>query len=540
MNRQRVVLIAIDACDHHVVRRFAAEGRLPNIAKLLAEGAQAPVENPFGLLVGAVWANFATASRTERHGFYCWEGIDHRNYRKKMVAPQFAERFPNFWKTISDAGKRVAVVDIPHARADRLNGVSVSEWGCHDRHFGFRTQPPDRARAIHEAFGLHPVMSIRPYKAEHFAADDEAFRAGEHRTDEETIALVEGMRTGLSRRARIINALIAEEPWDLFIGVYSEVHGAGHQVWHLHDPAHPKHDPALVARVGGDPMLNLLQDADRAIGEHRALAGEDATFCLLLSHGMGPHFDGTHLLDETLNRLDAAFQGQARPSNTAPKAKVSAAPLADLKKRISAKLPPALAQVAWTMNEAAVEGPLRARKLFFMQPNNTVFGGVRLNLKGREPRGLIEASEFDAMCARLTEELLALRDVETGEPIVRSVSRTDAHHARSPTDEFPDLLVDWAREGIPRKIWSDTIGVVERPYTHWRTGDHRVEGLFLAVGPDLARGVQPALRIEDIGPSIAARLGVGLDDVDGRPARWFAPRPTSDEEGARAGAEHAG
>ena len=53
MSKPRVVLIAIDACDHHVVRRFAAEGRLPNIARLLDEGAQAPVENPFGLLVGA-------------------------------------------------------------------------------------------------------------------------------------------------------------------------------------------------------------------------------------------------------------------------------------------------------------------------------------------------------------------------------------------------------------------------------------------------------------------------------------------------------
>jgi predicted AlkP superfamily phosphohydrolase/phosphomutase len=529
--KERVVLISIDGCNASLVQSFAAAGHLPNIARLLANDARAVVENPYGLLVGAVWANFATAQKTERHQFYCWEGIDHRNYRKKFVYPEFTKTYPNFWKTISDQGKRVCVVDIPHAPVDVLNGVSISEWGCHDRHFGFRTHPPERARQIHETIDLHPVMSLRPYEPEHFSPDDEYCRAGEHRTDDEQVALAEGLATGADRRRRLINSLLQEEPWDLFMAVYSEVHAAGHQMWHLHDVTHPKHNPALVERLGGDPMLSLLKGIDTAIGEHKAAAGADATFCLLMSHGMGPHVDGTHLLEELLDRLNADFtRGGRTLSNSEPAPKPAKAPLAALKKRISARLPRRLRELAWSLNEAVFEGPLRAKKLFFMQPNNTVFGGVRLNLKGREPKGLIDPKNADAFCHRIEEELLALRDVSTGEPIVRSVTRTDAHHARSATDEFPDLLIDWERDRIPEKVWSETVGLVERPYTHWRTGDHRLDGLLLASGPGLGSGRQATLATEDIGASIAARLGVGLGKVDGRPAGWFATTASVPQE----------
>ena len=169
-----------------------------------------------------------------------------------------------------------------------------------------------------------------------------------------------------------------------------------------------------------------------------------------------------------------------------------------------------------------VSAAARAEQRFFLSPNNTVYGGVRLNIVGREPNGCVEPADVDALCARIEADLLALRHVDTGQPLVSAVVRADRDHQRSAQDEFPDLFIDWAREQLPEKVWSEKTGVIEAAYDHWRTGDHRVEGLLLACGPDIRPGKAPAMNIEDIGPSLAARLGVTLDGVDGRTTSWLA------------------
>ena len=49
--------------------------------------------------------------------------------------------------------------------------------------------------------------------------------------------------------------------------------------------------------------------------------------------------------------------------------------------------------------------------------------------------------------------------------------------------------------------------------------------MLLVFGPGIPTGiVLPSLDTEDFGPSIAARFGVTLEDVDGSPAAWLNSR----------------
>ena len=97
---------------------------------------------------------------------------------------------------------------------------------------------------------------------------------------------------------------------------------------------------------------------------------------------------------------------------------------------------------------------------------------------------------------------------------------------------MPDLFVDWNRAAPIETVNSPAIGTVRAPYDCWRTGDHRPGGLLLVRGPGLPAGRPlPRMLMEDLPVTIAARLGVVLDDVDGvadslarRPA-CSAPRP---------------
>ena len=186
-----------------------------------------------------------------------------------------------------------------------------------------------------------------------------------------------------------------------------------------------------------------------------------------------------------------------------------------LRGRLDGNLPPRAREY--------VEAEDRARQTFFLEPNNYVYGGVRLNIAGREPNGCVQPDEIDAVVKRLTDDLFALVNVETGGPIVRDVIRSDRWYRRGPRDKMPDLFIDWERSAPIETIWSAKIGVVHAPYTHWRTGDHREHGVLLAYGPGIPTGkAMSAVHIEDLAPGIAARLGVPLPDVDGRAPAWLA------------------
>ncbi|HEX8191785.1 MAG TPA: alkaline phosphatase family protein [Allosphingosinicella sp.] len=517
----RIAVIAFDACDPDLARRLAVEGRMPNLRRLLAQGAHSPVDNPFGLFVGALWVSFASCQRPARHGYHCWDEIDVASYEWRLRAPD-PSRYRSFWSQIGAAGLRVAAVDVPHSLPrDDLNGVEVAEWGCHDRHFGLRSTPQGLAHEWKQTYGLHPVLGAELPGEPHLSSDDFVFRKGRYRTPAEEKSFFEHMVAGARTKSRILRDLLAQEEWDLFVAVFGESHALGHQQWHLHDSDHPRFTADARRAVGCDPVETLYEELDRAFGQIMAEAGPDTTILLHLSHGMAGHYDGTHLLDEVLKRLDSPQQGARRQSSALARL---AKPHFPFLQAAAARLgiPRALSRkVAQRLRGDS--GANRAARRFFQEPNNSVYAGIRINLAGREPQGRVLPSEVDALYDELERELLALKDDRTGGPAVRAVTRSDSVHERRPGDAMPDLFVEWNRSGAPiERVSSSTIGRVHVPYTHWRTGDHRPAGLLVGVGPGIeVAGEQRAIAVEDIGVTVAARLGAEVGDADGEVIPWL-------------------
>jgi len=519
----RILCVGFDACDPETALDLAAAGRMPFLAQLMKTAARCPLRHPFGLFVGALWTTFATGLRPDRHGFYCWDEIDVASYRRRLVSPGRAKGTP-FWRALSAAGKRTAVIDVPHSRADPpIHGLHIAEWGCHDRHFGFHTWPREEAARIEKVFGLHPLLGVDAYSTREFAPDDYVFRVGARRTPVEEQQLFNGLLSGLERKRRLSASLLAEGGWDLFVTVFGESHAIGHQQWHLHDRANPRFDAAALQAVGGDPVAAVYERLDSAFGELLSLVDGETTVLLLLSHGMGSHVGGTHLLDEILRRLDFAWEGgplRGRPGDVMDRAMVKLFGGAGLRRRGLA-LPEVLELAARRLPRASREFVFRwerARQRFFLEPNHSVYGGVRLNLVGREPRGRVRREDAGEIVARLTRDLCEVIDLDSGRPAIRAVEPAERWYRRSDEDSIPDLFVEWERAGSVKTVWSPKIGILHAPYTNWRSGDHRPGGLMFAAGPGMPAGaLLPEIELEDIAPSLAARLDVALDDIDGRP-----------------------
>jgi predicted AlkP superfamily phosphohydrolase/phosphomutase len=517
----KLIALCIDAGEEAALHRWAADGTLPALGGLLRRGLRGTVRSLEGFHVGSTWASFTTASHPAHHGFHYLVQLRPGTYDLYHPADEGMYLREAFWRPLSRAGKRVAILDVPMVPLDRsVNGIHVIEWGGHDAQGGFAAWPPEVERQIAAEFGPHPTPSNCD---------------GIARTPAGFAEFTSGLERGAATRAAWTRQLLAREEWDLLLLVFSESHCGGHQAWHLHDPRHPGHDPGLAAGLG-DPIRRTYRAIDAAIGRILEDAG-DATVIVFSCHGMGCWSGAHHLLRDILVRLGVTEPSPAparEPLHRAALRRVWRALPQGAQGAVRALLgrpaskPAAPSPGPW--HARVSEGDQRSRCFPLM--NGLAVSGIRLNLRGREPAGMISpGAEQEAFEAQLAADLLAITDERTGGPLVRRVLRSRDLLAGEHLDILPDLLVEWddtagtgntqvgGGRGATVRARSPMIGVVEGTNRYGRTGEHRREGFFVAAGPGIRAGeLAEPLSTMDLGPTFAALLGVPLPGVDGRPA----------------------
>jgi len=144
-------------------------------------------------------------------------------------------------------------------------------------------------------------------------------------------------------------------------------------------------------------------------------------------------------------------------------------------------------------------------------------GQVYLNLKGREPEGIVEPSAYHAACQKVVDVLKTLHDPQSGRPLVdRIILREEA--AWGPyLDRSPDLhLVLDGYRAIAFPLFA-TEGKVVTPQIRGDSGCHRLHGIFIGSGPAFAGASIDGARITDLAPTILHILDVPApSDMDGR------------------------
>ncbi|MDQ2935826.1 MAG: alkaline phosphatase family protein, partial [Chloroflexota bacterium] len=143
-SKARVMVVALDAADPTLVRELARAGEMPTMARLLREAAIVETRAPAGVFVSANWPTIFTATSPDRHRYLCWEEIRGGTYEHRLTSPSMVRGTP-IWERLSEAGRRVAALDVPHSLVGPVNGAVLVEWGCHDRHHTPASWPPDLA-----------------------------------------------------------------------------------------------------------------------------------------------------------------------------------------------------------------------------------------------------------------------------------------------------------------------------------------------------------------------------------------------------------
>ena len=512
----RLLVIGIDAASPDLLDAWTADGTLPALAALSRRGLVARTRGLEGFFVGSTWASLYTGTNPAQHGLHYQMQLVPGSYRlEDRAAGAFVERDP-FWRVLSCAGKRVAVLDVPLSRIEHeLNGVQVVEWGGHDAFFGHWTLPRELAAHIEARFGGHPAG----------ASCDAARRSAEEYRD-----FISALESGVQRKGAWSAELLARGGWDVFMQVFTESHCVGHQCWHLHDAAHPAND-ATVAAITGDPLRTVYRAIDREIGALVDAAG-DAHVIVFAAHGMASRYGAHFLLRDVLFALGVAATPpkpiRARARDAAARA-WHAAP--EWMRALARPLRRNMASDGAAHPSASGIGVDPDRSFCFPLANGLAVSGIRLNLQGREPRGtLVPGEHADRFVAQLEQDLLAIVDDASGAPLVARVVRTRDLYKGEHLNALPDLLVEWNEavangttalaNGVGARVTarSPRIGTISGANDYGRSGEHRPGGWFVAAGPGIEhRTLEREPSLLDLAPTFARIVGVVLPGADGAP-----------------------
>ncbi len=487
----RVLVIGLDSAEPTLLDRWCDDGALPVLASLRKHGISGNTSTPAGFGNSVFWASLFTGVNPAKHGHYFHHQTYPGSYRSRFFHEDVDYRRQPFWCAASRNGRRVAVIDMVRGPlTPGINGVQLADWLAHDQMGQPRSSPDDLITTVIGHYGDDPIGGNA----------DEAFGEATDKTE-----LCERLLQRVTVKADLSVDYLKKGPWDLFMTVFADPHDVGHQCWHIHDPTHPMHDPALAGRIG-DPIKAVYVAIDAAIGRLADAVGPDAIVMVVAGPGMGPNYTANHLLEEILHRLEP------RPPT-----------VTDLMRSAYRRLLPTWAkkQIA-PRAEVPVDALLsrdRGRRNCYPVINNDNAGAIRVNLVGREAAGRVRpGSDYEAYCDILTRRLLQLVNLGTGQPVVDEVVRIAHNFQGEHLDQLPDLVLIWNRDAPITAVGGPDIGVVRGRYAGVRTGDHTPRGAFYVSGP----GMEPMhladeASVMDIGMSICSWLGVTLADADGAP-----------------------
>src|SRR5262245_3884993 len=504
-DKKRVLFIGLDASDADLIERWCREGLLPNISQMRSRGTWARLRTTADITHASAWPSIFTGTTPDKHGLYHAYVMKPGHQGLLRPRPDLSP-FPFFWKRLSDHGKRCVIMDaFLTCPLPNFNGVQIVYGGSWSWFSDPTIIPAALKKEIQKRFGPYPAedhskVGMTP------STDHEGFR--------------QRLLTAAATKTEVVKWLMDREDWDLFLVVFGESHPAGHYFWHFHDPsylAHPRQGAGMLQHALRDVYVAL----DKAMGDILRSVDARTNVFLVSGDGMGPNYSGSHVLPNVLtrmgllNREDLGDGGQpSQAPNTdvlrilrdmIPKSVRIAVTKKLLPRRVREKL-----NLRWKGEGIAWD---RTRAFLIENANE---GYIRINLRGREPQGIVEpGQEYENLCEEISRTARALINPANGQPAARTVYRTDDLYRGPCRDHMPDVIINWndAAE-VTTQLLTDTYGLARVQDPGWATapyytGNHRANAFMIALGPDISPGaVIEDGSILDLAPTILAQFGI--------------------------------
>ncbi|HJS28492.1 MAG TPA: alkaline phosphatase family protein, partial [Anaerolineales bacterium] len=81
----RVLIVGFDGATFDIIRPLVAQGRLPNLARLMHAGSWGPLRSTIPPVTPAAWTSFFTGKNPGKHGIYDFQILNPDDYSFSTV-----------------------------------------------------------------------------------------------------------------------------------------------------------------------------------------------------------------------------------------------------------------------------------------------------------------------------------------------------------------------------------------------------------------------------------------------------------------------
>ena len=453
MNK-KVLIVGLDSAPGEIV--FDRFNELPVLRELQENGLSGNLRSSDPPITIPAWMVMATGKDSGKLGLY---GFRHRkgySYDEMWIANSKAIKEKAVWDIIGEHGSQSCLVSIPPSYPPHPvpgNLISCFITPSKEREY---TYPQALRQEIEERFG--------PY------IFDVVFR-----TEDRDKILAEIYKM-TEQRFEVMNYLIRNKPWNLFMFVEIGVDRVQHAFWKYMDHEHHLYEP-------GNRFQNVIIDyykfLDKKIGELLAHVDSDTVVLVVSDHG-AKRMKGCFCVNEWLIE-----QGDLVVKER-PQKPVS---LDDL-------------EIDWPRTRVWGWGGYYAR-LF-------------LNVEGREPQGIIMPEDYEKARDELIERLLAIRGPK-GEEWNTQIIKPQEYYEEL-NGEYPDLMVYF-----DNLYWrsAGTLGYGTKFLPENDTGPddavHAHDGIYILYDPKNKMKARKNASILDIAPTVLNNLNIQVPkDMKGK------------------------
>lgn len=504
--RTRVIVIGLDGGTWRLLGPMMDNGRMPHMARLTQGGVWGELASTVPPVTAPAWATFSTGTNPGKHGVFDFQ-IQVPGQEKRVLISSQDVRGPKFWELGGKEGIRTGLINLPLTYPpEPIQGFVIS---------GMLT--PD----LESSFTFPPTLQEQVFRvAPEYVTDVDLLTSDWHYYGQASLhALVARLSAALEQRHLLVKHLVREQQWDVLVFVMTELDRAQHLLFKLLvDPDVPGAWADLRRQT-----LDLYHLADDTIGSLCEMTDDRTTVFIVSDHGFGP-------LDKRIN-LNAWLSSQGWLEFSGGKSLLRKS----LKWVVKASGLDRWIPQHWRQS---VRQDLSVHSCIDWSATTAYSGtpleqGIRINLQGREPWGIVEPGlQYEDLCEQIAQKLLCIQDPARGTPIVDRVYRREELYQGPEAARAPDLIFSLGdyrcipSEGLPDQPLFETF-----PFP-W-AGYHNPQGIFAVAGHCIeSSGHLDNIHIADIAPTILHLLGVPVPcDMDGRvlsellSADWLTENP---------------
>lgn len=468
---RKALVIGLDGATFDLIGEWIKDGSLPSLHKIAEEGIAVPMETIWPAISSSAWCAMTSGKEPSKFGVYGFSVDENLDYdRKRHIVTSTDFKTDRVWDILNKNGKTCGVINIPGTYPpQKIKHFLISGW------VGPRIEsyPADLLKSVTY---LDPITENK----------------GDFYKEAEKV---------VRNRTEVALDLFKKYDPDFSMVVFIET-----------EAAHHLFGVEMIEKDKKEEIKKFYSSVDACIKRFMEFAKEtDRDVFIVSDHGVGNILKRKIHFNTWLKEMGYLYEREGIGISKLPKEQV----YFKLRELGITKI---MKKVMGESNFQKIKNPFVnvdwSKTVAFFPDSSPFKEGIQINLKGREPAGIVEMKDYDKIRDKIIQKLRGLRDPENGENVIDTIWKREELFKGPYADMMPDIVIRLkhgydGRRSIEKEIFAD---LEKKEFTH------TMEGIFMAYGPDIAnKKGHKKVSILDVTPTILHLLGEAIPmDIDGK------------------------